>query len=179
MTAQRRNEVAGLPWSELDLPSKVWHLPKERAKNKKAHDIHLSDLALEIIAGLVQFKPEPGKPDFVFSVDGDSVVIGFAYAKARIDKFTGLSDWQLRDLRRTAATKMAEDPEEQGGLGIAPHVVDRILNHVSGTIRGVAAVYNKGQFLAQRRAALEAWGRFVEALVRPETAQRNVIGLRR
>src|ERR1700716_3197537 len=77
-----------------------------------------------------------------------------------------IGEWILHDLRRTAATGMAK-------LNIAPHVVDRILNHVSGTIRGVAAVYNRHAYLEDRRIALEAWGRHVESLVRP--APENII----
>ena len=79
-----------------------------------------------------------------------------------------IGSWILHDLRRTAATGMAR-------LNIAPHVVDRILNHVSGTIRGVAAVYNRHAYLEERKAALEAWGRYVESLVWP--AAPNVIPL--
>jgi hypothetical protein len=78
----------------------------------------------------------------------------------------------LHDLRGTAATGMAE-------LGIAPHVLDRVLNHVSGTISGVAAVCNRFDYLDERRAALDAWGRFVEALVYPERARCNVVDLPR
>jgi hypothetical protein len=74
--------------------------------------------------------------------------------------------WTLHDLRRTGTTGMAR-------LKIAPHVVDRILNHTGGTIRGVAAVYNRFEYLEERRAALEAWGRFVEGLITPPAA--NVI----
>jgi integrase len=68
--------------------------------------------------------------------------------------------WTLHDLRRTAATGMAQ-------LNIAPHVVDKVLNHVSGTIRGVAAVYNRFEYMEERRAALEAWGRHVGNLISP------------
>jgi hypothetical protein len=82
--------------------------------------------------------------------------------KAKID------GWILHDLRRTATTGMAR-------LNIAPHVVDRILNHVSGTIRGVAAVYNRHAYLEERKAALEAGGRYVEGLVRATPA--NVVQL--
>jgi hypothetical protein len=64
-------------------------------------------------------------------------------------------------------------------LGIPPHVADRVLNHMEATIHGVAAVYIRFQYIDERKAALDAWSRFVEALVRPETAQRNVVGLRR
>ena len=79
-----------------------------------------------------------------------------------------LDPWVLHDLRRTATTGMAQ-------LGIAPHVADRILNHQAGTIRGVAAVYNRFEYLDERKAALEAWGRFVESLIRP--APSNVVPL--
>jgi hypothetical protein len=78
-------------------------------------------------------------------------------------------EWILHDLRRTAATGMAS-------LKIAPHVVDKILNHSAGTIRGVAAVYNRFQYLDDRAAALEAWGNYVENLIRPTPA--NVVPLR-
>jgi integrase len=80
-----------------------------------------------------------------------------------------ISNWTLHDLRRTAATGMAR-------LNFPPHVVDKVLNHVSGTIRGVAAVYNRFEYLEERRAALEAWGRYVENLVAPAAV--NVVALR-
>jgi len=80
----------------------------------------------------------------------------------------GVDDWVLHDLRRTATTGMAR-------LGIAPHVVDRVLNHTAGTIRGVAATYNRFDYLAERKEALKAWGRFIEGLVRP--ASSNVVQL--
>jgi integrase len=172
LTAQRRSEVAGMRWSELDLEGKLWHIPGERIKNSKAHDVHLSDFALEIIHGLVELKPAAGKPDFVFSFTGDAAVSGFVYTKRTLDNLIGVHGWRLHDLRRTATTGMAR-------LGIPPHVADRVLNHTTGTIHGVAAVYNRFQYLDERKAALDAWARFVEALVRPETAQTNVVGLRR
>jgi integrase len=71
-----------------------------------------------------------------------------------------IPSWILHDLRRTAATGMAR-------LNIAPHVVDKVLNHTSGTIRGVAAVYNRFEYSNERRAALEAWGQYVTALTTP------------
>jgi hypothetical protein len=79
-----------------------------------------------------------------------------------------LAPWVIQDLRRTATTGMAR-------LGIPPHVADRILNHQAGTIRGVAAVYNRFEYLDERKSALETWGRFVESLVRPVPS--NVVAL--
>jgi integrase len=87
------------------------------------------------------------------------------------DKCEAIPHWILHDLRRTAATGMAR-------LNFPPHVVDKVLNHVSGTIRGVAAIYNRFEYLEERRAALEAWGRYVESVIAPSAAA-NVVTLSR
>ncbi len=81
---------------------------------------------------------------------------GFAKAKERLDRLSGVGGWRLHDVRRTAVTWMA-------GAGFPPHVADRLLNHVEGAIRGVAAVYQRGEFLPERKAALEAWAAHVLA----------------
>jgi integrase len=163
LTATRKNEVGGMPWTELE--GRVWHLPGSRTKNRKPIDIHLSDLTMEIINALPRFAAPVGK-DYLFALRGNNPVSTFAYAKRRLDAIMGTTEpWQLRDLRRTATTGMAR-------LGIAPHVADRVLNHVSGTISGVAAVYNRFEYLDERKAALEAWGQFVADLVDPERGMR-------
>jgi integrase len=167
LTMQRRDEVGGMRWSEIDLNNRTWTIPRDRAKSNRAHIVQLSMLAIEVIEAL------PHTGDIVFSAAGATPVSGFSRAKDWLDRLmtaqlrdetgdpeTTLAAWILHDLRRTAATGMA-------GLGIAPHVVDKILNHSAGTIRGVAAVYNRFQYIEDRKAALEAWGRYVEALVRP------------
>jgi integrase len=167
LTAQRRDEVGGMRWSEIDLDNRTWTIPRQRAKSDRAHIVHLSALAVEIIEAV------PRTGDFVFSSTGATPVSGFSRAKARLDRLmtaqlreetgdpeSATEAWVLHDLRRTATTGMA-------GLNIVPHVVDKILNHSSGAIRGVAAVYNRFQYLDARQAALEAWGRHVENLVQP------------
>jgi hypothetical protein len=83
----------------------------------------------------------------------------FSVYKRRLDKLSGLSGWRLHDLRRTVVSGMAS-------LGVAPYVADRILNHVGGTISGVAAVYQRHEFLAERQAAMELWGAHVRAVLR-------------
>ena len=172
LTAQRRDEVGGMRWSELDLDKQLWTIPRERAKSDRAHAVHLSRFAIEIIETL----PQTG--DLVFSSRGDTAVSGYSKAKERIDRLMAdqlgeagghLTDWILHDLRRSAATGMAE-------IGIAPHVVDKILAHVAGTIRGVAGIYNRFEYLPERKAALEAWGRCLQALVQPGDAG-NVVTL--
>ncbi len=172
ITAQRRDEVATLEWSEIDLERNVWSLPREKAKNDHGHDVHLSQQAIDIIASLPRIDGGP-----VFSTNGRTAVSGFSRAKERLDGLMGkaigqeLEPWILHDLRRTAATGMA-------GLRILPHVVDRILNHTSGTIRGVARVYNRFEYLDERKAALEAWGRALESTVSGTRAQ-NVVEMTR
>jgi integrase len=176
LTGQRRDEVATLRWSELDFDKRTWTLPREKAKNNRAHEIHVSDAAIEVLRSL----PRTGA--LLFTSTGSTAVSGFSRAKRRLDvaMFAAKSDqpsapcepippWVLHDLRRTTATGMAR-------LNFPPHVVDKVLNHVSGTIRGVAAVYNRFEYLEERRAALEAWGRYVENITTPSTPK--VVALR-
>jgi integrase len=120
----------------------------------------------------------------VFTTTGETAVSGFSKSKRRLDaamlqakraelgtrKGDAIPGWTLHDLRRTAATGMAR-------LNFPPHVVDKVLNHVSGTIRGVAAVYNRFAYLDERRSALEAWARHVCSTANP--ADTNVVELRR
>jgi integrase len=166
LSAQRESEVAGMRWSEIDQNSGVWQIPGSRAKNGKPHIVHLSDLASQIIESV----PRIAGQDLLFSGSGKTPVSGFSGAKARLDplmtralqegqqKDTALAAWVLHDLRRTAVTGMAR-------LGISPHVADRVLNHQGGTIRGVAAIYNRFEYLEERKAALQSWGRYMEGLI--------------
>jgi integrase len=88
---------------------------------------------------------------YVFSPVGNKPFQKFSKAKRLLDQLSGVTGWRLHDLRRTCVSGMAR-------LGVAPHVADKILNHQSGTISGVAAVYQRHEFLAERRAALDLWG---------------------
>lgn len=172
LSGQRVREVSELPWAELDLPNRVWHLPKGRAKNSKAHEIQLSDAALAIINALPRIvSPSTGEPQYLFTVDGARPVSGFGRAKLQVVEAMGVNDWQLRDLRRTATTLMAR-------LRVPPHVADKVLNHVKGTIGGVAGIYNRFEYREEREEALDTLGRFVMGLVHPETTQGKVVALR-
>jgi integrase len=164
LTAQRESEVAGMRWSELDLDARTWTIPGARAKNGKPHIVHLNPLAVELLDQV----PRIVDQDLLFSGNGITPVSGFSSAKARLDAAMDATDWVLHDLRRTATTGLAR-------LGIAPHIADKVLNHAAGTIRGVAATYNRFEYLAERQAALDAWGRLVESLVRPVPS--NVVQL--
>ena len=139
-------------WDEVDLEHRVWTLPARRTKNDKPHIVQLSDLALAVI------RAQPRSGRFVFSRNGVTSIGDFSSQKRRLDDLCGVLHWRLHDLRRTMVSGMAS-------LGVAPHVADKILNHVAGTISGVAAVYQRHEFLKERRDALERWGEHVVDLL--------------
>jgi integrase len=146
LTGQRREEVAQMVWSEVDEATRTWHIPSHRSKNAKAHLVHLSDRVWEIIKG------QPRHSRFVFATSGGKNFQSFKHAKATLDQLSGVTRWRIHDLRRTVVTGMARVP---------PHVADKILNHQSGTISGVAAVYQKHEFLTERKEALDRWSKHV------------------
>ena len=152
LTGQRREEVACLHWEELDLAQRIWMIPKARTKNAKAHIVHLSRQALAVLKRADQRGP------FVFTLLGTKPFQDFARAKRRLDRLSGVTGWRLHDLRRTCVSGMAR-------LGVAPRVADKILNHQAGAISGVAAVYQRHEFLSERRQALDLWGGHVGAIL--------------
>jgi integrase len=151
LTGQRREEVARMTWPEVDLVRRVWMLPAARTKNAKAHIVHLSEPAVTLLRSL------PRMGEYIFTGNGKVPFQGFSAMKKRLDALSSVSNWRLHDLRRTVVSGMA-------GLGVAPHVADRILNHVGGTITGVAAVYQRHEFLAERKEALEKWGGHIQSI---------------
>jgi integrase len=168
LTGQRRDELANARRSEFDLDKTLWTLPRERTKNDKAHLVHLSPLAIEILNTL----PKIGGRGYLFTTTGESPVSGFGRARERLaavmlnelrkaDPASEVASepFTLHDLRRTAATGMAR-------IGVPHHVLDRVLNHTGGKISGVGAIYNRFEYLEERKAALDAWSRHVESLVR-------------
>ncbi len=96
------------------------------------------------------------RSDFVFTTNGRSPVSGFGRAKHRYEEVIGSTDWRVHDLRGTAASGMAR-------LGVPPHVIEKVLNHRSGIISGVAAVYNRYGYAEEKRDALERWAQWVTA----------------
>jgi integrase len=166
LTAQRRDELAHATWSEFDLEGHTWMLPGERTKNWRTHIVHLSKLPVEILEKLPRLA---SKKRWIFTTGlggADTPVSGFGRGRERIAaamaEISGeeVAPFTLHDLRRSAATGMA-------ALGVTPHVVDKILNHSFGKITGVAKIYNRFEYLPERKAALEAWSRHVESLIRP------------
>jgi integrase len=176
LTGQRRSEVAGMLWSELhdlEIQRAHWLIPGQRTKNKQSHLVPLSPVVRNLILSL------PLVSDLVFTTTGETPVSGFGKVKARLDahienirKREGLgpmSPWTLHDLRRTMVTVMNEK------LGIAPHVVEAVVNHISGLAKaGVAGVYNRALYLEDRRTALQSWAEYLSALADTCVGQKKV-----
>ena len=177
LTAQRRDEVGTMEWSEIDLAKGEWIIPRGKAKNDKAHIVALSPQAAKLLRDLktqAEAIRDLTQSRFVFTTDGRTPVSGFSKAKTRLDSEMAklaprdIEAWRLHDLRRTAASGMA-------ALKIPAEVVDKVLNHTAGAIRGVAAIYNRHEYLDERREALWKWAAHVENLTRP--AADNVVTL--
>jgi integrase len=171
LTGQRREEVGGMLWSEIDLDKRVWRIDAERTKNGLAHDVPLSSLAVEILR-----RRERSDRALVFG-SREGPFQGWSNAKSALDKrvLGKLRDqgtqkpWRLHDIRRTVATRMAD-------LGVQPHVIEAVLNHISGHKAGVAGVYNRASYANEKRQALDMWGEHVASLA--EGRESNIVPLR-
>lgn len=155
VTGQRRSEVAYMRRGDVNMPKKLWILPREFTKADRAHAVPLSPLALDILHSLPVLAG-----DFLFSsTGGERGVSGFSRAKDRVDAKVGslVAPWRLHDLRRTAASGMAR-------LGVPPHVLARVINHAPGSTQGVTAIYNRHAYETEKRHALEAWANHLTAL---------------
>jgi integrase len=150
LTGQRREEIGSLRWSEVH--GDVIRLPPSRTKNRRQHEVPLSSQARAIIDRQHRRKSR----ELVFGL-GEGGFSGWSGAKAALDQCVALPDWHLHDLRRSAATGMAE-------LGILPHIIEAVLNHVSGHRAGVAGIYNRARYEGEMRDALDRWARHVEGL---------------
>ena len=163
LLGQRRDEVAGIRRSELDLDRALWRLPGERTKNGRAHDVPLPAQAVAILASR---EPRPDR-DLVFG-GRKGPFSGWSQAKRRLDAALALPAWTLHDVRRTVVTGMVE-------VGIAPHVVEAVVNHISGHKSGVAGVYNRASYATEKRAALQRWADHVKRIVSGEPTDKVVI----
>lgn len=153
LTGQRRVEVASVEWSEIDLDHRQWTIPGAKAKNGRQHLVHLAQPLVDVLGKMQTRKSGP----FVFTTTGDRPIAGFSKAKGRLDLASGVNDWKLHDLRRTFATHATER------LGLSHVVIDKVLNHQSGAVRGIAAVYQRGQYLEERAMALDAWANWIHS----------------
>ena len=171
LTAQRRDEVGGVRRSEIDMSKKLWIIPESRTKNHREHVVPLPDSTAALITASLQRTNR----DYVFgdgprrNGDRQRGFSGWSKAKAALDKrileIRQETDrkakplpWRLHDLRRTAATVMADK------LGVLPHIVEAVLNHVSGHRAGVAGIYNRAKYENEMREALERWAEYLAAI---------------
>jgi len=181
LTGARREEVAGMKWSEIDLDAGVWTLPGTRTKNSREHRIPLSRQAVAILDRLAIGAIKAGlgyeDGDLVFSTTGYSSPSGFSKAKraldSRMQEILGLKfkEWRVHDLRRTCATGMEN-------LGVDTRVVETALNHVSGVKSGIVGVYQRAEHREAVRAAFAAWDTRVAELV-ASLPSSNVVPIRR
>lgn len=178
-TGQRREEVAKMRWADIDAKENTWILSSEQTKARRAHVVPLSPLAVTILAqakeaakALAEAREE-GNTDigpYVFSTSGDRPISGFGKAKARIDEkiadarkkaeLEPLPAWTIHDLRRTVASGL-------GMLGTTRLVIGRVLNHADASVTGI---YDRHDYLAEKRHALEAWATYLGNVTQPPGA---------
>lgn len=180
LTGQRRGEVKDMVEGELRLDgaAPLWSLPPERVKNKTAHDVPLSPAAVAAI----QAAPRIGKSSWIFTENGENAINGWSKAKTRLDAAmlaiaredaaeAGVNDveaiiiphWTIHDIRRTVASGLAR-------LGVAVQVTEAVLNHRSGTVSGIVAVYQRHDYADEKRSALQKWAEFILVLNEKESA---------
>jgi integrase len=174
LSGQRLGEVAGMRWSEIDRDKSLWRLPSERVKNARAHEVPLTPQMLAILDVL----PRVANRDLIFTTTGSSPPSGFSRAKRNLDAAIAgmnggkpLPPWRLHDLRRSTASGMA-------ALGVNLPVIEKILNHVSGSFGGIVGVYQRHSFSDEKREALERWSAHIERIITGEN-EKKVVLLRR
>lgn len=163
LTGCRLNEVARMRRSELG-DDGIWTIDGSRTKNHRTHVVYLSQMARDILASVKT------TGDIVFTTTGKTPVSGWSSIKRRLDDAMNIPAWRLHDLRRTAAVGMQR-------LGISLPVIERTLNHVSGSFSGIVGNYQVYDFGPEKKAALERWAAHVEGLITNRPA--NVTPIRK
>lgn len=170
LTGQRRDEIGALCWSEIDQERRTITLPASRTKNKREHVVPLSEAAWTIIEAQPRRASVDGDERDLLFGHGPGPFSGWSKAKASLDHDVAEADggeplaaWTLHDLRRTVATVMADR------LGIQPHIIEAVLNHVSGHKGGVAGVYNRASYESEKRIALDRWAAHLDAIVKGQS----------
>jgi integrase len=153
LTGQRASEISDVQWDEIDLERNVISLAASRTKNKRAHRIPISDVAHSIL----EAHPRNGRVH-VFGAGQQRGFSGWSWAKANLDEAVKIPSWRIHDIRRSVATGMGE-------IGIQPHIIEAVLNHVSGHKGGVAGIYNRAAYEVEKTTALNRWSEHVAAIV--------------
>lgn len=190
LTGQRREEVAGMTWAQVDRAAAVWIIPADKAKNKVQHIVPLAPAVVEELDRLAlagQVKAKVKKPDPkqwpqtgpVISIRGKLPISCFSQAKTALDaevakvrqSIEPITPWRVHDLRRTLATGLQR-------LGIRFEVTEAVLNHVAGARSGVAGIYQRYDWRDEKQSALVAWAQHVQGILKPAD-QSNVVALDR
>jgi integrase len=149
LTGARRSEVGGLRWDEIDFERNLIVLPPDRVKNGRQHELPISNQARAVL------ERQPRRNEWVWGCEWTS----WSEPKAKLDRrLNGVPEWTIHDCRRSAATHMADH------LDVQPYVIEAILNHYSGHRAGVAGIYQRAKYQDQMRAALQAWGDYIDEL---------------
>ena len=167
MTLARREEVAGMGWSEISADLSTWTIPSARMKRGLSHVVALPGEARQVLTTI----PHIGGQDLIFSTTGRTPISGFAKAKAALDRASGVTGWRLHDIRRTGVSALAE-------MGIDSIVADKLLAHQPSKLRGAARVYQRHDFARERASALEDWANHILRCADAEHGA-NVVTLRR
>src|SRR5262249_13774795 len=147
LTGQRRDEIGGLRWGEIDLDRGLIVLSPERSKNKRLHEVPISSQVRAIL------DRQPKRNEWVWGCRWRS----WSHQKIELDKRLNGTEFRLHDLRRSCATGMAE-------LGILPHIIEAVLNHYSGHKSGIAGIYNRARYADEMRTALQRWADHIDTL---------------
>lgn len=154
LTGLREREAANASWSEFNLPRRLWTIPAPRMKGGRAHEVPLANQALDLIQSLPRFTAG----EFIFSTTGGSKAVnGFSKAKMRIDRLTGVGNWQFRDLRRTMRTHLS-------ALPVQDLVRELVIAHAKP---GLHRVYDLHAYQDEKRHCLDLWERRLLAIVEP------------
>jgi integrase len=171
IAGQRRDEVAGMAGSELDLERRLWVIPGTRTKNHREHEVPLPDQAIALLT-----EQRPGR-NFVFG-RGKGPFSGFSHCKERLDQKIAemnggpIKPWRLHDLRHSWSTHAHE-------IGVEPHIVEAVLNHVSGHRASIAGRYNHALHREQKRKALERFTDWLDGVVTGKEPASNVMALKK
>jgi integrase len=167
LTGQRRDEFGDVRWSEIDFNKSLIVLHPSRTKNKLEHVVPMSDR----VKAILKKRPRVKDRDLVFGL-GNGGFSGWSKSKERLDerileargkKAKPMPAWRIHDIRRTVATGMHE-------IGIQPHIVEAVLNHISGHKAGVAGIYNRATYLPEKTDALNRWAAHLLGVVEPKAA---------
>ena len=197
LTGQRRGEVAGMAWNEISEDLATWTLPGERTKNGEAHTVPLSAPAHDLLRALLSSDANEAKRVLIDRRATGALALpgavgtpfaGWSKSKHALDKAiidaraeaaaavgknpAPLVPWSVHDLRRTVATGLQR-------LGVRLEVTEGVLNHISGSRGGIAGVYQRHDWAAEKRAALDAWAAHVLAGAGQQTSAVNVVLLAR